>query len=80
MKTPQDIAQWVIDNRYTKSENEKVSDVEMYNTIYEAITKLINNETHFEIIPQMCDVCGCKPLTLIKTHLGTFCQLHAKYV
>jgi hypothetical protein len=24
------IAQWVIDNRYPKSENEKVSDVEMY--------------------------------------------------
>ena len=30
MKTTKEIAQWVIDNRYSKSENEKVSDVEMY--------------------------------------------------
>ena len=28
--TIQEIAQWVIDNRYPKSEHEKVSDMEMY--------------------------------------------------
>ena len=39
MKTPEEIAQWVIDNRYSKSEKEKVSDQEMYLTLVEEIKK-----------------------------------------
>ena len=42
MKTAKEIAQWVIDNRYPKSENEKVSDVEMYYELVESIEKLCN--------------------------------------
>ena len=42
MKTAKEIAQWVIDNRYPKSENEKVSDAEMYHELVESIEKLCN--------------------------------------
>jgi hypothetical protein len=42
MKTAKEIAQWVIDNRYPKSENEKVSDAEMYHELVEGIEKLCN--------------------------------------
>ena len=38
MKT-EEIAQWVIDNRYPKSEQNKVSDAEMYHILCERITK-----------------------------------------
>jgi hypothetical protein len=34
------IAQWVIDNRYPKSENDKMSDFEMYHELIEKITQL----------------------------------------
>lgn len=34
----EEIAQWVIDNRYAKSENQKMSDAEMYHTLVEKIT------------------------------------------
>jgi len=47
MKTAKEIAQWVIDNRYPKSENEKVSDVEMYNELVESIEKLCNIPTGY---------------------------------
>ena len=40
MKTVEEIAQWVIDNRYPKSENNKVSDSEMYHELVESIVKL----------------------------------------
>ena len=40
MKTAKEIAQWVIDNRYSKSENEKVSDVEMYHELVESIDNM----------------------------------------
>lgn len=42
MKTPEEIAQWVINNRYPKSEKEKVSDAEMYHSLVESIVKLCN--------------------------------------
>lgn len=42
MKTAKEIAQWVIDNRYPKSENNKVSDAEMYHELVESIEKLQN--------------------------------------
>jgi hypothetical protein len=41
MKTIQEIAQWVIDNRYPKSENNKVSDAEMYHTLIEAMDQVL---------------------------------------
>jgi len=37
LKTAESIAQWVIDNRYPKSENDKVSDHDIYHTVKEAI-------------------------------------------
>ena len=40
--TKEKIAQWVIDNRYPKSENNKISDSEMYNTLIERIEEAIN--------------------------------------
>ena len=36
----EEIAQWVIDNRYPKSEYEKISDSEMYNLLIEKISNL----------------------------------------
>jgi len=42
METAKQIAQWVIDNRYPKSENEKVTDVEMYYELVTRINKLSN--------------------------------------
>lgn len=41
MKTIEEIAQWVIDNRYPKSENDKVSDFEMYQTLIEVMNKAL---------------------------------------
>jgi hypothetical protein len=38
-ETLEEVAQWVIDNRYAKSELEKVSDSEMYNTIIDKCAK-----------------------------------------
>ena len=37
----EEIAQWVIDNRYPKSENNKVSDSEMYYTLIEKINQAL---------------------------------------
>ena len=41
MKTIEEISQWVIDNRYPKSENDKVSDFEMYQTLIEAMNQVL---------------------------------------
>jgi hypothetical protein len=38
-ETLEEVAQWVINNRYAKSELEKVSDFEMYNTIIDKCSK-----------------------------------------
>lgn len=45
--TPKEIAQYVIDDRYPKNENDKVSDVEMYHWIIENIKLLINSGQKF---------------------------------
>lgn len=37
LHTPVDIARWVINNRYPKSENDKVSDAEMLQKVKESI-------------------------------------------
>lgn len=36
--TANEIAQWVIDNRYPRNEKEKVSDLEMYHYLVESTT------------------------------------------
>lgn len=40
MNSIQELAQWVIDNRYAKSAKEKISDLEMYHTIIYTAIKL----------------------------------------
>jgi hypothetical protein len=40
METAEEIAQWVIDNRYPKSDKEKLSDFEMYHIIVEKIKNI----------------------------------------
>lgn len=42
MKSPQEIAQWVIDNRYSKNEKDKISDFVMYNFIVDEINNLLH--------------------------------------
>ena len=37
---PEELAQWVIDNRYPKSENEKISDFEMFHFIVKESSQL----------------------------------------
>jgi len=55
MNTIQEIAQWVINNRYPKSENDKVSDAEMYHTLIEAMNQVLRQP------PVSCSLCGyCK--------------------
>lgn len=67
MNTPKEIAQWVINNRYPKNENDKVSDFEMYNQIVDAINKLKVTNTIIEkkqdkfslmLNENWSDVCG----------------------
>ena len=45
LNTPEKIAQWVVDKRYPKSELEKVSDSELYNTIYDSIVSVKDSHT-----------------------------------
>ena len=49
MKSAKDIAQWVIDNRYSTKDN-KVSDVEMYHEIVINIEALLNSEPERNVI------------------------------
>ena len=39
---PEEIAQWVMDNRYPKSEHEKISDAEMYHFILDAVNEQLH--------------------------------------
>lgn len=68
MKTAEQIAQWVIDNRYPKSENNKVSDSEMYYTLVESIAKLC---TIPRVIKSVCllkyDTKECERYNTVKT-------------
>lgn len=41
MNSIKEIAQWVIDNRYPKTENNKISDHEMYHVLVESMEKLL---------------------------------------
>ena len=49
-ETTEQIAQWVIDNRYPKSEYDKVSDSEMYFALVERIVKLLEQNLREELI------------------------------
>jgi hypothetical protein len=66
METIEEIAQWVIDNRYPKSENDKVSDFEMYQTLIEAINQVLRQPP---VSGEVCDNCGDgKPLICAKCY------------
>ena len=54
MKTIEEIAQYVIDNRYPKSENDKVSDFEMYQTLIEAMNKVLRQPLVRVELPISC--------------------------
>jgi hypothetical protein len=58
-ETLEEAAQWVIDNRYAKSELEKVSDFEMYNTIVDKCSKWqqqgYSDEEVFDLMNEYAD-------------------------
>jgi hypothetical protein len=68
MNSIQEIAQWVIDNRSSKSKKEKISDLEIYHTIVDGFYNLsIATEKEpcekcqwIELIDKtaVCKVCG----------------------
>ncbi len=44
MKTAEEIAQWVIDNRYPKNENNKISDSELYHELTDKIKEFASQD------------------------------------
>lgn len=60
MKTIEEIAQYVIDNRYPKSENDKVSDFEMYQTLIEAMNKVLRQPL---VMESVCPTCKSESIT-----------------
>jgi hypothetical protein len=68
MNSIQELAQWVIDNRYPKSQNDKISDFEMYHTIVDSLTNLsvtkekepCENHEWMDLADKtsVCKVCG----------------------
>ena len=54
MNTIEELAQWVIDNRFTKSENKKVSDFEMFTIVVEKIKEL---QAKGEAEAELCKTC-----------------------
>jgi hypothetical protein len=52
---PIEIAQWVIDNRYPKSETDKISDIEMYHFIADRIHDLTRWISVLERLPTEAD-------------------------
>lgn len=56
MKTIEEIAQWVIDNRYPKSENDKVSDFEMYQTLIEVMNQALRQPLVSGSIPSEAEL------------------------
>lgn len=67
MKTAEEIAQWVIDNRYSKSENQKVDDFEMYHVLVEEISKSqCNHSWVYKIMSDHTGVNVCEKCKLIE--------------
>lgn len=65
-KTPETIAQWVIDNRYPQNELSKVSDSEMYHTVLHDIGELMLNEQAEHKLPMHDETMkGLDGLTMI---------------
>lgn len=68
MNSIQELAQWVVDNRYPKSVNGKTSDLEMFHTIIDTfaeLTKPKEKETckkcewlQLKYKTSVCKVCG----------------------
>lgn len=58
MKTPQEIAQWVIANRYPKSENDKISDIEMYVQLVDDIS-ILSNDKKYSTVDVLTIVQNC---------------------
>lgn len=50
MNTPEQIAQWVIDHRYPKSEFDKMSDFEMYHGLVDRINSLIKKQNKSKML------------------------------
>ena len=49
--TKEEVAQWAVNNRYPKSENNKISDSEMYHTLIKKIEQAINYTHSCETLP-----------------------------
>jgi len=47
LNTPEKITQWVLDNRYSKGENNSTSNFELYHIIVDSITKI--KEAEFQL-------------------------------
>lgn len=77
--TPENIAQWVIDNRYPKSEQEKVSDHEMYHFILSEIALFLNKEKSHEGQMKLCSNCKYLHNTEGEEPCKT-CLNHAEYI
>ena len=64
----EEIAQWVINNRYPKSENNKISDVEMYHKILDEICSI----SQFQLKGfKYCPHCGSELEHKVITDINT---------
>ena len=68
----EEIAQWVINNRYPKSENNKVSDSEMYYALIEKINEALTIPVVVKSYPK-CVQCGDE-MTKNNTCYNQFCS------
>jgi hypothetical protein len=65
---PTELAQWVINNRYPKSENDKVSDSEMYNFIVENTP---NNPFSYNDLKSLWNFISAQRLIVVHKHNST---------
>ena len=71
MNSIQELAQWVIDNRYPKSAKEKTSDLEMFHTIVDAFAELTKVKEKEPC--EKCDWIELKDKTSVCKVCGTQC-------
>ena len=64
-KTAEEIAQWVIDNRYAKSENNKIDDRELYDTL---VNEIKSYRSQVSELPSDEDVDMYEALVAIKDY------------
>ena len=55
----EEIAQWVLDNRYPKGENNKISDHEMYHFIVDNVKQAFFLS---DVIKSVCPKCACEDI------------------